>query len=317
MKKVHLLALMAALYAISFIAIEWLGVFSAQPTYLRGILSFWLVLVSSLAVLVLLFVSVVVNRSRMVRAHWLGVFSVVLMVAGIWIMRLTDFGINVVLTEGQVYETQEHRSLGLLYAGMISPVPKFRLKLDKVTLDADQHEAVDRMRAVGKLRLLLPGGTSPSEITLTQGMPKIHNRIFLKVKSYGYSLRYAIKKTGKILDSDFISMRLYPPGNEDYFRLLSPHTFYVRYYPGHQEDGVERPLKVKIARNKDILFNEYTDLGDVIRFEDAEISFEEMRKWVEVSIRRNWGELIALAGLGLGCISAAMLILRRIKPRES
>lgn len=313
----HVPALMAALYTLSFIAIERLGIFSAQAPPLRGILMYWLVLVSSLAILVLLLVFAVVNRSLMDRVHWLGMFSVVLIVVGIWTSRFADFTIDVVLTEGQVYETDDHRSVGLLYAGLFSPVPKFRLMLDNVTLDAGEREAADKTRARGRLRLLMPGGTPPRSITLSQGLPQVHQGMLLNVKSFGYSLRYAMKKAGRVLDSNFISMRLFPFGNEDYFRLLGPHTFYVRYYPGHQEVGAERPLKVKIARNKDIIFNGYAALNGDVQFEDAAISFEEMRKWVEVSISRRWGELIAWAGLALACISAAMPILRRVRHRAS
>lgn len=313
MKKVNMLALIAVFYTLSFVAIEWLGVFSADKPPFRGILMFWVVLVSSLVSLALIIVSAWVSRSSMVPAHWLGVIGTVLIVAGIWTSRLTDFGINLVLTEGQVYQTDEHRSMGLLYAGMISPVSQFRLVLKEVVLDAGGSTA--KPRAQGRLLMYQPGGKPPDEIMLSQGKSRFQNGMSMKVKSFGYSLRYAIRKSGKILDSDFISLRLYPYGNEDYFRLLTPHTFSVRYYPGHQEEGVERPLKVKIARNKDIIFNEYTALNEVLRFEDAEISFEEMRKWVEISISRRWGEIIAWAGLGLGFISAAMLVIRRLKDR--
>jgi hypothetical protein len=139
----------------------------------------------------------------------------------------------------------------------------------------------------------------------------------MNVKGFGYSLRYAMKKEGRVLDSNFISLRLFPSGSEDYFRLLGPHTFSVRHYSGYRENGVERPLKLKIARNKDIIFTGYTALNEDVRFEDAAISFEEMRKWVEVSITRNWGELTAWAGLALACISAAMLIAQYFRRRAS
>lgn len=311
MKKLHAAALFLAVYTLSFMAIVRLGLVSEEVPPFRGVLMFWLVLLAASAIAVLLLVSAVLDRASMDRVRWLGLLSVVLVAVGLWTTRLADFSIDVVLTEGQIYETDAHRSVGLLYAGMLSPVPKFRLLTEGVVVDQERGETPDDARATGRFQLLLPDGKPPRPMTLTQGTTRLQNGMFMTVKGFGYSLRYAMKKRGQTLESDFISMRLLPYGSEDYFRLLSPHTFSVRYDPGHRENGSERPLRVKISRNKDIVFNGYAGLGEDVRFEDAAISFDEIRKWVELSVSRRWGEAVSWTGLGLGCVSLLLMLVRR------
>lgn len=310
MKKLPRVAFLLALYTVSFIAIVRLGIFSAEPPPFRGVLMFWLVLVLSLAVFILLLASAAAYRDRMDRARWFGLFSVGLLVTGLWASRFADYRIDVVLTEGQVYESDEYRSVGLLSMGLFSTVPKFGLTMENIALeDADDGSAGgSRVRARFQLR---SPGAPPRMITFSKGMPQYQRGMFLKIRNFGYSLRYAMKKSGRVLESNFISLRVIPSGSEDYFRLLGPHTFYVRYYPGRSEGGVERPLKLKIARNKDIIFRGYIALNQDVPFEDATISFEEKRKWVEVSISRPWGELAAWTGLVLCCISAVTLLAPR------
>ena len=308
---------MLALYTASFIAIERLGLFSDSIPPYRGIVMIGMVMIAATASIALLVVYTAVNRNRMTRIHWLGLFSVVLMVAGIWTSRFADFEIDVVLTEGQVYETNGYRSVGLLHMGLFSSVPKFRIITEDVVLDGGEGGATNINRTRGRLQLHLPGGEPSRAIMLSQSMPQFHEGMVFKVKSFGHSLRYSMKQSKRVLDSNFISLRLFPSGSEDFFRLLSAHTFYVRYYPGHQEGGEERPLKVKIARNKEIIFNGYLALKEAVPYEDASISFEEMRNWVEVSISRRWGELMAWAGLTFSVIFAGLLIVRRSRPRVS
>ena len=251
----------------------------------------------------------------MQRMHWLGLISVILMVSGIWISRFADFGIDIVLTEGQVYMTDKHRSEGLLYAGMYAPVPTFRLELSKVKTDGDLPQP-GKENVKAEFLFSVPEATDPRPLTVSQGLPQLKKGMFLRVKRFGYSPRYALTKEGRVLDSAFVPLRLYPYGNEDYFRLLSPHTYSLQYDPGHLEGEVERPLKVRVTRNKDIVHKGYMGLKEKIEIEDAALSFEDMRRWVQLSISRDWGILIALAGAVLACVTAVLLFVMRFQRKS-
>ena len=314
MKILHRGILLLVIFTLSFITIEYLGLFSGQRPPFRGLLMFWLVLSLSLVIMLLLLFAAVKNRDRMQRVHWLGLVSVILMVSGIWISRFADFGIDVVLTEGQVYMTDRHRSGGLLYAGLFSQIPAFRLELREVKTSGEKQAAEGGVKA--DFLFSTPEATEPRPFTVGQGLPQFKNGMFLRVKGFGYSPRFALKKAGQVLDTAFVSLRLYPFGSEDYFRLLSPHTFYVQYYPGHMEGEIERPLKVRIIRNKDIIHNGYVGLKEGIEVEDTSLSFEDMRRWVRLSISRDWGILIALAGAVLSGVTAVFWLVMRFQRKR-
>lgn len=315
MKTLHRMILLLVAFTLSFIAIEYAGLFSGQRAPFRGLLMFWPVLVLLLLIMILLIVSAVVNRRSMRGLKWLGLASVILMVGGIWTSRFTDFGIDVVLTEGQVYMTQGHRSEGLLYAGLYAPVPKFRLELSKVKTDGDLPQ-LGKENLKAECLFSLPEAADPRPFTVSEGLPQMKKGMFLRVKRFGYSPRYALAKEGRVLDSAFVALRLYPFGSEDYFRLLSPHTYSLQYHPGRLEGGVERPLKVRVTRNKDIIHNGYVGLKESIEVEDTSLSFEDMRRWVQLSITREWGMLMAAAGAVLAGICAVLWLITSLQRKH-
>ena len=128
-------------------------------------------------------------------------------------------------------------------------------------------------------------------------------------REIGYSLRYALKgKGGTVLDTGWAALKLYPPGREDFFRLITPHAFNVRYLPD-ATDG--RVLAVRISRNKDLLFSDRVKLGEDVPFDNGLISFADVRMWGRIHLAVDRGEPVTTAGLVLLFIGWAMRSLRR------
>ena len=147
--------------------------------------------------------------------------------------------------------------------------------------------------------------------TAKYAAPKLIEGAMFRIKDFGYSPRYELRaKTGKVLDSSFVYMELFPPGNEGQFRLLSPLTYYVRYFPGGNNDIKEPLIRLRIVRNKDIVLNRDVRLSEDASFENSVISFEEVRMWTRLSVKRDWGEVLALAGL---CLGFVYLVIRSFK----
>ncbi|MEF9427487.1 MAG: hypothetical protein L0956_10115, partial [Candidatus Mariimomonas ferrooxydans] len=151
---------------------------------------------------------------------------------------------------------------------------------------------------------------------LTDGLPRLIGGVWFQLKDFGYSPRYALKaKDGRVLGSSFMYMRLFPPGSEDYFRLLSPLTYYLRYYPEGRHDRTEPLFRLRVVRNKDIVYNGDISVSEEASFENSRLSVEEVRMWTRLSIKRDWGELLLFIGLITACLYIAS-VLKKVFRRE-
>jgi hypothetical protein len=92
-------------------------------------------------------------------------------------------------------------------------------------------------------------------------------------------------------DEAFVALEIFPPGKEDYFRLVfSPHTYYIRYLPQKKE----KPIKLRIARNKDLIYDNYIGFHEPVKFEKATLTFTEARKWTRLIIINDQGIYVSL-----------------------
>jgi hypothetical protein len=79
--------------------------------------------------------------------------------------------------------------------------------------------------------LVLPGGK--------QATTRINRPLwlgfgaFVRLSGFGYAPRYELlDRDGRVVDSAFIKLNVFPPGQRDYFRLPEyPHRFYLQVYP--------------------------------------------------------------------------------------
>lgn len=165
-------------------------------------------------------------------------------------------------------------------------------------------------------RLALPGGGAATT--------RINRPVwwswatFLRLSGFGYAPRYELlDASGRVLDSAFVKMNVFPPGQRDFFKIPGyPHRFYVEVLPDFavaDGDPVTRSLNLA---NPAVLLRAYRghlDLGGAVLaageafpFEGLAVRFPEIRYWGEFSIVRDPGApllflsyLLGLGGLAL------------------
>ncbi|HEY6872959.1 MAG TPA: hypothetical protein VI298_09565 [Geobacteraceae bacterium] len=252
------------------------------------------------------------GRSREKSSRFLLV-AAILMVLGLWISYLTRIDLDLVLTEGQsVVVTRDNvRSLGG-YAGKWARFPDLYIKLLalKPQLSADR-KALEKLGA--DYILLTKQDQAPRRVKRNSGLfPDVAQGFRVTFGDFGYSLLYDLKGPGgEHLDSAFVYLNVGFPGKEDYFRLMSPHTYYVRYTPGGA--GQEGALNLRVTRNKDLVLNREVKLNEQVTFDGENISFVDVKQWTKFRIVRDYGQLLCLAGLL--CIAAWAALISRDRKR--
>jgi hypothetical protein len=301
-------------FTLFYFIIEKIGYFSDSPLSNLEILYSVPMLSASIIFLIVASISFFKNLKRSGIKEWIKILSVLLIVSGLWLSYLTRFSGEIVLTEGQTFYSG-HRDYipETLYRGRFASVPEIALKLDELapTVSKDKN---DLKGLRGKFSLITTDSDRQRKVVITNGLPTILDNTFFRIKDMGYSPRYVLKsKDGKFLDSSFIFMKLFPPGSEDNFRLLSPLTYYVRYYPEGNDDNHEPLIGLRIVRNKDIVYNGTLTMTEDADFENSRISFEEIRRWTILSLCHDPGALLFIPGLILAFLYTIIEIIRRNK----
>jgi len=290
---------------------ERTGLFTVHPSSILEILYSIPFLAVSTSVLVITALLVMKNIRKMSIARWFSLITVVMLVGGLWLSYLTRFSVSVVLTEGQTFFPGDRRSgTESIYVGRLASVPDFGVELEMLEPEfSADGQSIRRLE--GRLKVYRQEVEDSTELHITDRMPGLIGGALFAIHDFGYSVRYTLKsKEGRVLDSSFMYMRLFPPGSEDSFRLLSPLTYYVRYYPDGKEAGAGPVIGLRIARNKDIVFNDNVQMFQDVSFENSRIAFEEVRRWTKLCITRDWGMIAVLAGIIAGAISFPAVFLK-------
>jgi hypothetical protein len=301
-------------FGLAYFFIENVGLFADYPLSFSKILHSKQILVLSTLMLIVMLASVVRRARSAGIIEWLQVIAVVLLIAGLWVSYLTRFSGEVVVTEGQtIHSSQADYLPETFYRGMYAKEPDIGLKLVKLDpVFSEDGKAIKTLS--GNVQIIAKNSGAGTEHTLTEGLPELINGSLLKIRDFGYSPRYVLKsKVGRRLDSSFMYMRLFPSGAEDNFRLLSPLTYYVRYYTPGSNNNEEPLIGLRIVRNKDVVFNDNVKLNVDVPFENSKISFAEVRMWTKLKVTHDLGLLPAIAGMILGLVYIAAACIRAIR----
>lgn len=291
-----------ASFAVAYALAGATGIFRESPAPWHEILFSWPLLAASLALLVAALVSVVRRRGGKSAAGVLRAGAILLVVAGLWTSCLTRFSGEVNLTEGETFTGAPNEYLpATLYRGKLARFPRVAFSLEKLHPEFSREgQKVAHLR--GDFIALREGALKPTHFTVTYGFPRFFRGVLLSLGEFAYAPRYELRdKDGTFLDSAFVVMKLFPPGSEDFFRLITPHTFYVQYRPGQ---GGET-LHLRIVRNKLLLFDGDVKPGDTVPFDNGRLAFPEVRMGVRLTVVRDPGEPVALLG---GLLLAASLV---------
>lgn len=288
----------------TFAALGVLGVFEAQGSSLMRVLHRPQAVAAALALLCALAARIAMvasarsdredPKSRAVRLLFLTGFF--LCTAGVVVSSFVRFEGGIALTEGQRFGDG-----GTAYEeGSVSQ----RRYARAPDLDLAMLEIVPRIRDAGMalrgvsarvLHIDRPSGAQ-DVLTLRSWFPVYRYGAWLHIKDFGYSPFYRISgPSGEVLDEAFVSMRLFPPGAEDSFRLrVQPETFYLKYYPaGTHADALSAApqYRLRIARNLDLIVpSRAVSPGEKVGMGGGmAVSFEQIRHWGYVTIVKDAG----------------------------
>lgn len=295
--------IVAVVFGVVYFALERYGLFGDMPGKPFHVLYSLPVIIDALLIFVLVSVSSLIKRNSLHLKEWTGFAALFFVVSGLWAGHFTRFNGEVILTEGQTFYSGHGNYLPeTIYRGRFSVPPDFTMKLEKINpLFSGDGKEVKGLNA--NAIFFQKDSEIKTEHIIGDGLPGLIDGAIFNVKDFGYSPRYLLKtKNGRVLDSSFVYMKLFPPGSEGFFRLLSPITYHVRYFPDGKGDIIGPAFRLRIVRNKDIVQNRDVKLSEEVEFENSRISFEEVRMWTRLSVKRDWGEVMALGGVLLGIV---------------
>jgi hypothetical protein len=295
----------AAAFLLVYAILEGSGLFRVTPAGVRDIAISLPFLLGSLVLLAALLVNGWQRRRVGLSPGWFSIFAGALIVAGLWTSHLTRFSAEIPLSEGQKFS-----SLGQVYpaesllVGPLTRQPQIVVALKKLS----PTFATDRQRLTslqGEVSFALAGGGPRRTVSVTDRFPTFIAGMRLQLRDFGYSPRYLLKdRSGRVLDSAWAALRLFPPGSEDSFRLITPHTFSLRYSPAPDSAG-GKPFQLRIVRGKDLLFTGSVGLGGEVPFDNGFLAIAEVRNWTRLVVVRDWGEPLTWGGILLLAVSGA------------
>jgi len=281
-----------AAFAVAYYAILSSGLVSPKPIMTElALYSLPLMNASFAALLLAIYRAVLAGRGARL-LHWAWVGAVGLFCAGYWINATSTYVASFVITEGQgVDAAYIQETSAMKYTGKYSRQPRIDLTLIRL----EPEFAGDGASLSGLRATFISEG---SEFALARGEETLYRGMRMSIDGFGYSPRYELTKDGRLLDSAFVYLNLFPLGSEDYFRMISPLTYYLRYYQASESHPASFGLRV--ARNKNIIYNGRIAQSEVAVVDDAGISFPEIRMWTRVTLRREPGAPLIAAGIAAG-----------------
>ena len=323
------MTLAPALVAACYFTLEKIGLFRLAPASTREVFHSTPFLALSV-LLALNAVAMLVARSnedsRIARVgRALFHLSVVLLVAALWVSYLTRF-------EGKAIRMQRQAFNGFrgdyipksLYMGRFARVPQVGVLMNDI-VPFPTKDMGGLRKAEAAISYAGKWTSGPIGGRLSSRWPLFTDWTLITLSDFGYTVRFVIEDPWKRpIDADYVSMKLFPPGKEDFFKsYLLPFTFFLKLYPEHVEKGgqpatlspyLKNPLfQLRITRNKDIVYNDTIRPTEHLRFENLVLSLPETRMWVEMTFVRDLGLPVAAAGLLLMISGAALITVGRMR----
>jgi hypothetical protein len=160
------------------------------------------------------------------------------------------------------------------------------------------------------------GGGEPRLLRLRPLLPAWAAGYRFTARSAGYAPHVSLfTRQGVKIDEFYAVLQLVPAGTEDSFRFdgTIPHTFFMRYYPDASlapaDAGAARPaagpvFRLRVARNLDVVANQYAAPGEMIYFDRLVLSVDDVRTWVEVQVIHDPGMYLVWPGVVLALCAA-------------
>jgi hypothetical protein len=197
---------------------------------------------------------------------------------------------------------------------LLAGVPDVRFQVERIFPEFWRDELLfTNLEA----RLTLPDGSTHA--TRINRPLWLGPATFLRLSGFGYAPRYELTDPdGRVRDSTFVKLDVFPPGQRDYFQLEGlPHRFYVEVLPDLDPDAdppstrslnLVRPgVVLRVLRGRlDLGGGTVTPNDPGFEFEGMRIRFPEIRYWGEFAIVRDPGAPIVFLGYLLGLAGLAL-----------
>lgn len=223
------------------------------------------------------------------------------LLAGAWFSLFRSFDGSAVILEGQ--EFNGTRGEYTAVSTQRGSYPDIKFKIGKITpeywgnqllftdLKADVTYPANGRVEEGEARLSQPVSVNGTRVNGTR----------VTISGLGFVPLYVLKSMdGRELDSGYVKMNIFPPGNEDHFQIPGyPHQVYVIFYPDAQKvngritnrsmNPVNPAYLVRVLRNRVLSYSGVLRPGEEAYFEGLRLSFPEYSYWGMFRIVRNSG----------------------------
>lgn len=309
--KTAMIALVS--FTTGYVVVRFIGVFSPAPPSLLRILHELPALAALLPLLISAIGRFKAGSEREVRLFFAGF---ILTVVGILWSSQTRFEGRVVLAESQSFKGSAGEYIGgTVYMGMRAAYPP--VSIDMLEVSPSFMKGGKKAWNIPADVMCSTGGSGRKmPMRLNSLAPAFAGGMLLRTRTMGYAPHVRIyDPEGRIIDEGTPILRLFPPGREDYFRFdLAPETFYLKYFPDRSLIGDRQPAssqegksplyKLRVARNLDLIFNQYIEPYNITLIDKIYISIEDVYKWTEIEIVKDYGLFLIFPGLGIMIFSA-------------
>jgi len=262
------------------------------------------------------------DRVTGLRQRWsaLGTFlfhgAFFLIAAGFLITLVARQEARIWVAAGEEYTADSQQFLSMSPPRILAAgIPELRFTVREITPEFWRDELLfTRLDA----ELELPGG---GRATTRINRPLwLGASTFLRLSGFGYAPRYELlDRYGHVLDSAFVKLNVFPPGQRDYFVLPDyPHRIYVEVLPDLEwVEGrpVTRSLnlanpgvRLRVFRGRVDLGSALLEANEGLAFEGLTLRFPEIAHWGEFTIVHDPGAVVLFVGYAIALAGLALKV---------
>jgi len=263
-------------------------------------------------------------RKPAIYGRCLLVAGALLAMTGLWVSYLTYFEGHVLRMDKQDFLTLPGEyTEGTSHQGKLAKPNSIGIYIKEISFR--KIPFMHTPLAQADIRYISKGQKAFADTTISRIRPLYKDWTMVRVTGSGYSVAYALNdQTDREVDRTYVALKLSPPGEEDYF---SPkdfgYYFHIRYYPDYYDANGQPAtrsleqknpmLGVRVVRNKDILYNGLVSMNNTLDIEGVRFRIKDVRPCVEITVIRDPGLPVLLAGLLLAMAGVCMLLPAREK----
>ena len=243
--------------------------------------------------------------------------SFFLVVVGVLGTVLYRFDGIATVAEGETFNGERETYLAVSNRwGRSSEIPLMRFKVEQLDFEFDDRG--DVVKDTCRIR----DPDSPDRlVTLGVNNPYVHNGVTARLSDFDLALLWEQRGAdGRVSDSAWVKLMVYPPGKKDLFHIPDPGwSVQVRYFPDYVEtpEGPSSPTRaprnprlwLKVEDADHTLYEGIIRIGDAVPLGEGSLSFPATRYWGQFEVNHDPGKPIVLVSLSLAAVGLAFRLL--------